>query len=711
MKKIFVYIIICFIITTLAGCGGSVGVNNIALSKNAQIIKIGLYPAYIISDNRRVWGYIDRSGNFAIKPEFESASDFNENGVAIVSKNKKFGIINRSGEFIVEPTYSSTFKYREGYAIASDESNHDYVYDDQGKLVFEFLGYLHDFHEGLALAEDKDLKLYGFIDNTGKFKIKPQYKNAEDFKNGKAYVLTPDNKLFFIDKDGKMISEASSGSDNSLADNRIFYDGLRIRERKSEYSTFYGLYDKNGKEILSCDYCGIDRINDSIFAASKKINDYTMHRILPKALFEKSGKQLTSFIFYDIEDAGNKLLVSDKYSTYYLNYDGTAYAGFPKIKGSDSIETIDDLIKVTKYNDTEYYTWDGKIFWQQQNSFDLANGLKITENTYSMDRYLLIRYPQLEGFKNKDIQDSVNKQLKEDFMSPDNSDVIKNSQHTDFMNDAVYIDYSYTTNKNLLIISLGRYYNGFGAHGSYDCFSYHVDLTSGKFYTLGDLFMKGSDYKDVLEMIISDDINANQMHLFDKSPSVGYSIFFINKDNLQIFFNQDEIASHAAGPQTFDIPYSKISGLIDTESPFWKSFDKNIQPGNSPYNGKPGDISINMIKNIINRYEDKITGAISINDFSYVEPYLYPGSELYVSQKELVQTLSKQKIYEHFESADVLKTEKMNDTTVKAYVHEVISISNENSKSKKTEFDWIYTMKFSDLAGRYLLSGIEKWNI
>ena len=49
------------------------------------------------------WGYIDRSGKFVIKPQFDCAYPFDENinGTAAVSNENGYGFINDKGEFTI----------------------------------------------------------------------------------------------------------------------------------------------------------------------------------------------------------------------------------------------------------------------------------------------------------------------------------------------------------------------------------------------------------------------------------------------------------------------------------------------------------------------------------------------------------------------------------------------------------------------------------
>jgi hypothetical protein len=70
------------------------------------------------------WGYLDRTGAWAISPKFESASAFFE-GVAVVSRARhvmfvrgttKYGYLRRSGEYLVEPRFQDARPFRNGFA-------------------------------------------------------------------------------------------------------------------------------------------------------------------------------------------------------------------------------------------------------------------------------------------------------------------------------------------------------------------------------------------------------------------------------------------------------------------------------------------------------------------------------------------------------------------------------------------------------------------
>ena len=116
------------------------------------------------------FGCVNRSGQWVIKPQFEDADSFSQNGLAPVRVKKKWGYINKRGEIVITPKFQWAGK----------------------------------FHHGLAKVK-RDHR-YGYIDKTGKFIIIPQYSEAYDFsKNGLAVVrtkngwgcITKENKLAF----------------------------------------------------------------------------------------------------------------------------------------------------------------------------------------------------------------------------------------------------------------------------------------------------------------------------------------------------------------------------------------------------------------------------------------------------------------------------------------------------------------------------------
>lgn len=196
-------------------------------------------------DDKR--GYIDRSGKFAIKPQYKSANDFSE-GLAPVQIGDKWGFIDTKGEVVISPQFDYAWPFSEGlamYQVVSapgsglnkfgfidrkgnivispqpyDNPGYKFrdgmltvctggkysVLDKTGKVVVADMEYVGQFSEGLAVAK-RDMK-FGYIDKTGKWIIEPQYVVAGNFSEGVAIVMPlADQKIGYIDRTGKIVIE------------------------------------------------------------------------------------------------------------------------------------------------------------------------------------------------------------------------------------------------------------------------------------------------------------------------------------------------------------------------------------------------------------------------------------------------------------------------------------------------------------------------
>src|SRR6185369_3780940 len=110
------------------------------------------------------WGYINRSGNWIVRPQYEFADDFSE-GLAGVVVNGKYGFINKQGELVI-PAH---FDLRR-------ERRHPELLISAGR-----------FKEGLAaVAVDR---LYGYINKQGTFAVQPRFFTAQAFSEGLAFVV------------------------------------------------------------------------------------------------------------------------------------------------------------------------------------------------------------------------------------------------------------------------------------------------------------------------------------------------------------------------------------------------------------------------------------------------------------------------------------------------------------------------------------------
>jgi len=207
-------------------------------SKNALMNKEGklissIELKYIGNFNKGValakkddkYGYINRKGDFIIKPEYEYGSGSFSNGIAVIELNNYKGYILRSGKVIVQPQYKTAKPfYSKSYAKVTDNNKANYI-KRNGELVsntwFDDIEYLEK-----NIFKIKENGKYKIIDAEGE-DLSSNYSKIDKFKNGIAKVKL--NGLYgFINLEGKEIVKAQY----SKADN--FYNGLVQVEKSNK---------------------------------------------------------------------------------------------------------------------------------------------------------------------------------------------------------------------------------------------------------------------------------------------------------------------------------------------------------------------------------------------------------------------------------------------------------------------------------------------
>ena len=137
------------------------------------------------------------------------------------------------------------------------------------------------------------------------------------------------------------------------------------------------------------------------------------------------------------------------------------------------------------------------------------------------------------------------------------------------------IDYTaYTVDSEIL--SLEQYASAYtgGAHDNESITTLTVNPKTGRIYTLGDMFVPGSDYKARLEMLIAIQQKGDNRLLEQmKKPTVAYQKviygnekFYLNSDldnwGIYVVYNPGEVAPMAAGIQKYYLPIDTISDII-----------------------------------------------------------------------------------------------------------------------------------------------------
>lgn len=150
-------------------------------------------------------GFMNKDGEYAITPRFESAANFSEGlaRVSIVENQQEYlGFINPRGEFAIDPKFNvdhdflrCSNDFSEGLASVIDglptmEKNPGFMFIDRsGEIVLQTDFFSAEpFHEGLSAVSSPTSGIYGYIDKSGELAIPLKYYFASNFSEGLALV-------------------------------------------------------------------------------------------------------------------------------------------------------------------------------------------------------------------------------------------------------------------------------------------------------------------------------------------------------------------------------------------------------------------------------------------------------------------------------------------------------------------------------------------
>ena len=126
----------------------------------------------------------------------------NENNFSI-----KSAYINHEGTLVLQPTLKgyNFGSFTEDLAIVYNQVDLLYGYmNKKGEIVLEPLFFMAlPFNEGMAAVNY--MGVFGYIDKSGSFKIKPDYENTRTIYYGMAPVAYYENECGFLDSNGLLI--------------------------------------------------------------------------------------------------------------------------------------------------------------------------------------------------------------------------------------------------------------------------------------------------------------------------------------------------------------------------------------------------------------------------------------------------------------------------------------------------------------------------
>lgn len=566
--------------------------------------KVILYPAMKNALNGRIFGYINDKGLFVIKPKFQMAYDF-KYGIAVVLENDKFGVINTKGEYIVEPIYDNIGEFKERRAVFNLNNNVG-VIDDKGNIItkrsYNFIG---EFSDGLALVamgyKNGDYR-YGYINLKGEEVIPIKFIMGYDFKDGVALVKLDYTTYALINKEREILNTYNHvfiyGYNNGVmafADNfqgpygyinskgkeiikakyseaTAFKDGVAVVSYDENYEKHYGLIDLEEKYIFQPIFSDILNLGEGMVALGLPLGDNIFANRNIYAIGNIKGKILTNFIYLKVENYKDGLAYgSDEEYTFFIDTNGEIDKNLPKVKGSGELLKKESLIYANIDYMPYYIGKYNSVVYKPNDTIKLNDNYSIFIKKYKPNINYLIYIPNILDVENKEIEE-VNKRLdKDSYFSPysegNNKEITKD--------DVLEYDYYGTFDikffkKDFISLDLnGSYYVLGAAHPMPVRKTENINLKTGKFYTIEDLFIKNSSWKEYLNRLIKSMINFDKKYDYVFKDSFkgieDNQNFYIDENNLYVYFKPYDIAPYAAGFVTFKIPFSKLNKIINKD--------------------------------------------------------------------------------------------------------------------------------------------------
>ncbi|WP_252232276.1 DUF3298 and DUF4163 domain-containing protein [Clostridium sp. ZBS15] len=213
-------------------------------------------------------------------------------------------------------------------------------------------------------------------------------------------------------------------------------------------------------------------------------------------------------------------------------------------------------------------------YGQKANAATIINDtskIQVVENTITNDSAYLKENIKLFNFKAEDNNEKINilnKKINNDIdlllsemraYSKEDFDMF-GKEFVAFPYE-VNIDYKLTNQSDSLIsLYMDIYRYSGGAHGNTLRSSYTIDKNTKDLVSLNNLFTNGYDYKKIINDSISKQIATNPENYFESAinfEGINDDVnFYIDGDNLIIYYQQYEIAPYCCGMPEFKISLS-----------------------------------------------------------------------------------------------------------------------------------------------------------
>ena len=248
------------------------------------------------------WGYV-LAGGIRIEAKFDDWQLFAKNGLASVKLDGKWGFIDKNGDFVIKPIYEKTKGfYKDGFAAVKIDNKWGLI-DSKGVWIMkpqydDFDSYL----DGMGCVEIN--KKWGYINKNGDVIIKPQFDEADPYFLGRARVLKG-KKYGFINKKGELAIPFQFEKVNG------FYGGDYSEFRKNDK---WGLIDTVGNVVLAPKFDDVSTTVSEGLVAIKISGKWGFANLAGKIIIQPQYDFVLSFVHgkAKVEKDKNNIYIDNK---------------------------------------------------------------------------------------------------------------------------------------------------------------------------------------------------------------------------------------------------------------------------------------------------------------------------------------------------------------------------------------------------------------
>lgn len=225
----------------------------------------------------------------------------------------------------------------------------------------------------------------------------------------------------------------------------------------------------------------------------------------------------------------------------------------------------------------------------QTSNLKVKHGIKVTTKAIKSKGDIVnvdLKIPVINDMDNKTLQNKINTKFEKDILNFKNDFVnmakkdfeSAQKEKYEFRPYEIVVSYEVKQIKNdILSISVTYYEYTGGAHGMADVVTSNIDMKTGKYLKLSDMFKDGNGYKKIINKEIKRQIDVNKENYFSQEQEGFKSIsndqsFYIKNGNVVVYFGLYSIAPYSSGIPEFKIPISQLKQVLKPE--FLRLFNK-----------------------------------------------------------------------------------------------------------------------------------------